>query len=115
MDNDGHPGTSEAPGRKGKTGGAGDDVPQYHIGLMPVIGPHQHAICHPVPLIENAFHLWQQHSPENELFTQKCVEHCHNEEQPKEGPIAHQLGLYLQRSQDFVKVAAGWRREKREH
>lgn len=115
MGDDGHPRAAEVPGRQGIKEDPGDTGrPQKAPGHVQVVECTEHTVCQPVPLAEHAFHLGQQHTPEEELFTQDCIEHPHHDKQSQDPSGAHQLRSYFRRFQESAQFIARWRGEKRE-
>ena len=64
MDDDGHPGTAEAPGRECVQEDTANDRPHDTPGLVKVVETKEHAVGHPASLAKNTFHLRQQHASE---------------------------------------------------
>ncbi len=88
MDDDRHPGASEAPGGV-CVQHTGDTGTQYAPGLTKVIETKEYAVCHSIPLAKHAIHFGQQGSPKKELFPQESVKYCENNKQAQKPPGVH--------------------------
>jgi len=66
----------------------GKDAVRYPPGLVDVVEAEEHAIRHPTPASEHAFHPGQEHAPEERLFAEDRVERGLEDEQNQEPPRA---------------------------
>ena len=105
MEDDGHPCAPKAVGGVGVQQ-AGEDRVRYPPGLVYVIEAEEHAVGHPAPASEHAFHPGQEHAPEEELLPQDRVERGVNHEQGEEPPGALQPRQDLLRLEDRAGAVA---------
>ena len=90
------------------------DVPRYAPRHVEMIQSEDNAVRDPIPSSKDAFHLGQQHSAEQEFFTQEVVEYRRDHKESEEIPCANPASPQFRGEQGIQAAALGFRQEGEE-